>query len=170
MFNKNSLHALNKNEPDAIVYSSVNGNAMRLTREDFSSDDEFQRWKTWLDADFHREEKDDHVYANHTSPLEEPHCSDAAAPSAEDVIVAQEEQRERKNLHAVLTAALDSHLTEPQRRRLWQHFVDGKSLREIASRENANHGNIRKSVLSAQKNLKKFLKKGDTKPLFRGDK
>ncbi len=170
MFDKNSLHALNKNEPDAIVYSSVNGNAMRLTREDFSSDDEFQRWKTWLDADFHREEKDDHVYANHTRPLEEPHCSDTVAPSAEDVIVAQEEQRERKNLHTALTAALDSHLTEPQRRRLWQHCIKGLTVRQIADKEKTSFQNVAKTIVRAKRNLKKFCIRWVIKPHFRGDK
>ncbi|MCD8370492.1 MAG: hypothetical protein LUC94_09280 [Clostridiales bacterium] len=71
--------------------------------------------------------------------------------------MAQEEQRERKNLHAVLTAALDSHLTEPQRRRLWQHFVDGKSLREVARFENVSVQSVSESITSCSQKIYNFF-------------
>lgn len=44
MFNKKSEYAQNKREKDSIIYISVNGR-IRLTRADFSSEEEFLRWK-----------------------------------------------------------------------------------------------------------------------------
>ena len=41
MFNSKSIYALNKKDPNAIVYPSVDGTLCRLTREDFASEAEF---------------------------------------------------------------------------------------------------------------------------------
>ena len=40
MFDKKSDYALNKQDQDSIIYISVNGR-IRLTRADFSSEEEF---------------------------------------------------------------------------------------------------------------------------------
>ena len=36
MFNRKSIYALNKKDPDAIVYMDANEVIVRLTREDFA--------------------------------------------------------------------------------------------------------------------------------------
>ena len=41
MFNKSSIYALNKKDPDAIVYPFATGKPVRVTREDFASEEEF---------------------------------------------------------------------------------------------------------------------------------
>ena len=46
MFNTNSDYAINKLDPDAIVCRSVSGEVVRITREDFASDEEFEIWKS----------------------------------------------------------------------------------------------------------------------------
>ena len=56
MFDKKSEYALNKYDQDSIIYISVSGR-IRLTRADFSSEEEFLKWKTWSDADYHETEK-----------------------------------------------------------------------------------------------------------------
>ena len=66
MFNRKSSYALNKKDPNAIVYMDANEAIIRLTREDFASEEEFLKWKSLSDADYHASEKEDHVYANHT--------------------------------------------------------------------------------------------------------
>lgn len=68
MFNRKSSYALNKKDPNAIVYMDANEAIIRLTREDFASEEEFLKWKSLSDADYHASEKEDHVYANHTLP------------------------------------------------------------------------------------------------------
>ena len=52
MFDKKSEYALNKYDQDSIIYISVSGR-IRLTRADFSSEEEFLKWKAWSDADYH---------------------------------------------------------------------------------------------------------------------
>lgn len=44
MFDKKSEYALNKYDQDSIIYISVSGR-IRLTRADFSSEEEFLKWK-----------------------------------------------------------------------------------------------------------------------------
>ena len=39
MFNRKSIYALNKKDPDAIVYMDTNEVIVRLTREDFASEE-----------------------------------------------------------------------------------------------------------------------------------
>ena len=56
MFNPKSDYALNKLDPDAIVCKSVSGVHIRLTREDFSSEEEFLYWKKLSDSDYHKRE------------------------------------------------------------------------------------------------------------------
>ena len=45
MFNRKSIYALNKKDPDAIVYMDANEVIVRLTREDFASEKEFLNGK-----------------------------------------------------------------------------------------------------------------------------
>ena len=56
MFDKKSSYALNKKDPDAIVYTDADGHRIRLTREDFDTEADFLKWKTWSDEDYHGEE------------------------------------------------------------------------------------------------------------------
>ena len=56
MFDKKSEYALNKHDQDSIIYISVSGH-IRLTRADFSSEEEFLKWKAWSDEDYHEREK-----------------------------------------------------------------------------------------------------------------
>ena len=52
MFDKKNDYFINKREADSIVCKSVTGTYIRLTREDFSSEEEFQKWKEWSDKDY----------------------------------------------------------------------------------------------------------------------
>ena len=52
MFDKKSEYALNKHDQDSIIYISVSGH-IRLTRADFSSEEEFLKWKAWSDEDYY---------------------------------------------------------------------------------------------------------------------
>ena len=70
MFNRKSSYALNKKDPNAIVYMDANEAITRLTREDFASEKEFLKWKALSDEDYHASEKEAHVYANHTLALD----------------------------------------------------------------------------------------------------
>ena len=52
MFDSKSDYALNKKDQDSIVYSGSDGHVTRITRADFSSEEEFLFWKSWSDADY----------------------------------------------------------------------------------------------------------------------
>ena len=67
MFNRKSIYALNKKDPDAIVYMDANEGIIRLTREDFASEEEFLKWKSWSDENYHTEDNQDVVKGKHNS-------------------------------------------------------------------------------------------------------
>ena len=67
MFNRKSIYALNKKDPDAIVYMDANEVIVRLTREDFASEEEFLKWKSWSDENYHTEDNQDVVEGKHNS-------------------------------------------------------------------------------------------------------
>lgn len=54
MFDTKSDYALNKMDPEAIVYIDAWGTLVRLTLEDFDSPEEFQQWKEWSDNNLPR--------------------------------------------------------------------------------------------------------------------
>ena len=92
MFNPKTLYALNKKDLDAIVYTDADGGTTRLTRADFDSPEEFDRWKSWSDQDLHAEDNRDQVYFHHTRSMNE--VADTLAPGPETLM----EQREVKKL------------------------------------------------------------------------
>ena len=67
MFNRKSIYALNKKDPDAIVYMDANEVIVRLTREDFASEEEFLKWKSWSDGNYPTEDNQDVVEGKHNS-------------------------------------------------------------------------------------------------------
>lgn len=69
MYDRKSDYALNKQDRDAIVCGSVTGVHIRLTRSDFASEEEFQKWKAWSDRDYHATEKAGRAYANADTSL-----------------------------------------------------------------------------------------------------
>lgn len=61
---------LNKRKKDTIVYIGVTG-IVYLTREDFSNEDEFLKWKSWSDGDYQIGEQDGRSFYDNTIPLDE---------------------------------------------------------------------------------------------------
>lgn len=70
MFNRKSIYALNKKDPNAIVYTDADGNLIRLTCDDFACAAEFRRWKDWSDSDLRKEENADHKQSDNSISLE----------------------------------------------------------------------------------------------------
>ncbi len=157
MFDRRSLYALNKKDPDAIVYLDADGNLVRLVREDFASDEEFQKWKAWSDADFHYEEKDGHVFSNHVRSLNGLHETKAIAPSPEVMMLEKNDQQERERLRSALMKGLDDCLTPTQRRRLWLYCIEGMTEDEIALAENVRQQSISECIMAAKEKIKKFM-------------
>ena len=165
MYNRNSDHARNKRDADAIVYQDAGGNTIRLTREDFASEEEFLLWKAWSDADYHRTEKNDHLYANHTASIEVLIGQLPTVPSMDGKLGEAYDRQEQKRLHTEVMELLKNGLSEIQFRRLWMHHVEGRTVREIARIESISYQCVSKSILAAEKKIFKILKKqGDKRP------
>ena len=156
--NRKSIYALNKKDPNAIVYTDADGNLIRLTRDDFSNEEEFLRWKKISDMDYHGEEKVDHLYYDGTLPLESLAEEVIAVPSAEEGYITEIDLSERHLLENLLLEGMGTKLTERQRTRLWLYCINGVTAAEIASFEGIAQQNVSKSIASAKKKLKKFLK------------
>jgi len=157
MFDPKSDYALNKMAPHAIVYKDAVGYETQLTLSDFSSPEEFLRWKVWSDEDYHNTEKATHAFYNHTRSLHGLSEKAIAVPSPEDAMMEEQEQQERRELRRMLMKGLDSCLTPIQRRRLWLYYVDGLTVRQIAKVEKAGFQSVDKAIIAAKKKLKKIL-------------
>lgn len=156
MVNKNSIYALNKKDPDAIVYPSANGKLIRVTREDFPSEDEFLAFKKWSDENFHEEEKLDHREANHILSVDDLSEAALAVPAADVIMERQHERAEKRKIASDMVVKLKDKLTDIQFRRLWMYHVDGKTEEEIAEIEGVAQQQISKSIIAAEKKIKKF--------------
>lgn len=159
MFNRKSIYALNKKDPNAIVYTDADGNLIRLTRNDFASEEEFLRWKKLSDADYHGEEKADHLYYDGTLSLEGLSEEAIATPSAEEGYILEIDAHERQALSRILVEGLSDCLTETQRRRIWKYCVQNKTIRAIAAEESSARNAVWKSIIAAKEKLNEFLSK-----------
>ncbi len=157
MFDPKSDYALNKLDPNAIVYMDVTGTLTRITLEDFASPEEFQRWKAWSDESYHQIENADIILSKHTLSLHGLSEKAIAVQSPEDTLVETQERQEREEMRRLLMDGLNNCLTPAQRRRLWLSCVYGLTVRLISLTENANFQNVAKSIAAAKKKLQKFL-------------
>lgn len=170
MFDRNNDYALNKKDPEAIVYKSATGIHIRLTRMDFANDEEFQKWKDWSDEDYHTQEKAEHTYMDHTTPIEHLPEIILAVQSPDDFLLDKHDKQEREHLLHQLAIGLGQCLTPAQRRRLCLYYVEGLTIREIADKEGVRHQSVSKRILAAKNILKNFLKKWVPNHDFYSDK
>ena len=158
MFNRKSSYALNKKDPNAIVYMDANEAIIRLTREDFASEEEFLKWKSLSDADYHASEKykelQDIIAMLGMDELSE----EAASIPAADVCMEQAHDRVaeiRRSTQKV--TQIRKHLTDTQFRRMWMYFVDGMTIDEIGKVEGVSHQAISLNITAAIRKIKKYF-------------
>lgn len=156
MFNKSSIYALNKKDPDAIVYPSVTGKPVRVTCEDFASEEEFLALKAWSDENFHAEDNRDVVEDKRRISIDEISKTALSVPATEVELEQKHERSERRRRASELVIQLKDKLTEIQFRRLWLYHIDGKTEEEIAAIEGVAQQQISKSLKAAEKKIKKF--------------
>ena len=165
MQDRKSIYSLNKADSDAIVYIDADGKTIRLTRQDFATAEEFEKWKAWSDENFHTEEKSDHVYRNHTLRLSG--LSEAALSDTAEQEKARERQhrRQQEQFSAAFVLEIRTRLTEIQFRRLWLYYIDNRTVYEIAELDGVAHQNVSKAIKAAKKKiLKIFQKQGAKQP------
>lgn len=157
MFNRKSSYALNKKDPNAIVYMDANEAIIRLTREDFASEEEFLKWKSLSDADYHASEKEDHVYANHTLALDELSEEAASIPAA-DICMEQAHDRVaeiRRSTQKV--TQIRKHLTDTQFRRMWMPKYKATAYIRLSYTD--DHSSESDSVSNQRKLIENFVER-----------
>ena len=112
MYNKKSDYAINKRNPDAIVYTDADKNEIKLTRDDFESEEEFLRWKAWSDAEYKQAEKNGRGYYDHTVALIDD--ADTYGETLEDELFALADKLEHDEKCAAMVAQIREVLTETQ--------------------------------------------------------
>ena len=159
MHNRKSLYSRNKRNSRAILCPDVFEQDHPLTPEQFSSEEEFQFWKTWSDEDYHDWELTDHIYSDHTAPLTE---FSATEQSPEETILARLDRRESVAFAQSSLQKIRGIVTEKQYRRI-RMYCEGMTYREIAEAEGVSAKNIFKSVMAGKKKILKILEKGGNK-------
>ena len=159
MKRKKSDYALNKEAPDAIVYQDAYDNIKPLTSEQFTSEEEFLRWKKWSDENYHEQEKRDNIADKHTVPLSDVSEAKATASSHEAQIAEDEAEAERLDELIRLLHEIQHLISDKQFRRLWMWRVDGKTEEEIAQIEGIRQQNVSKSIQAALKTICEHFKK-----------
>lgn len=157
MFNKSSIYLLNKRDPDAVVYPSATGEIVRITREDFPSEEEFLAFKKWSDENFHKEDNRDVVEDKHRISIDDISEAALAIPSDDVILERRQLRAEKRRQASEMVVKLKDKLTEIQFRRLWMYEVDGMTEQEIADVEGVDQQRISKSIIAAKKKIKKIF-------------
>ena len=153
MYNKKSDYALNKKNKEAIVSRNAAGEYIKLTKEEFASEEEFAHWKEWSDNDYRQEYNAEQSYKRLKNKLQKQTDDNAFSPSVEQILLSDLAAGERK----LLINKIKSILTEKQFRRLWLYYVEGKTEQQIANIEGIAQQNVSKSIRLSEKKLKQFF-------------
>lgn len=150
MHNKYSDYVANKTDTEAIVCRSVTGEDVRLTRADFDSDEEFQKWKDWSDADYKQSERRDRAYNDRRLSL-------AAAyflSDRENECLSGEPNAAEQKTRDDLISHIRSLLTDTQFSRLWRRFACGRELADIAAEDGVSVAAVSNSIKRAAKRIR----------------
>ena len=154
MFDTHSDYALNKLDGEAIVCPCASGEHIRLTREDFSSEEEFARWKAWSDEDYHEIElsgrKDDDCLSFETQ-------RDTPTQSTEETILASHMAAVRAEQRQQTLERVKDRLTHKQYHRLYLHYIEQLSVEEIADIDGVSAQAIYLSLVAARQIIVNIL-------------
>ena len=156
MFKKDSLYSINKKNPDAVVYKFANGEESRITRADFATEDEFLAFKAWSDEDLHIEDKREVLAGIRQVSIDDISEAAISTPAVDVVMERQHQRAEQRRKASEMVVQLKNKLTETQFRRLWMYHVDGMTIDEIGEIEGISHQNVSKSIIAAERKIKKF--------------
>jgi len=167
MYETRNLYVLNKKDKDAIVYTDAFGNTTRVTKDDFGSEKEFLKFKTWSDEDLHSEEKVRHLEADHTLSLEGMRENAIRVCSVEEGYVKAITRCEHQREARLTLKQINSILTEKQRRRIYKCCKQGMTTREIADEEHVSQRSVQDCIELAKKKIGKFFgQKTSQNPVF----
>ena len=156
MFKKDSLYSINKKNPDAVVYKFANGEQSLVTRADFATEEEFLAFKAWSDEDFHTEDKRDVLAGIRQISIDVISEAAISVPAIDVVMERQHQRTVQRRKASDMVVQLKDKLTDTQFRRLWMYHVDGMTIDEIGEIEGISHQNVSKSIIAAERKIKKF--------------
>ena len=146
-----SDYAANKTDAEAIVCRSATGEDVRLTRADFESDEEFQRWKGWSAADYKQSERRDRAYSDRRLSLTAAYfLSDRELNECLSGELKAAEQQTRDDL----ISHIRSLITDTQFSRLWRRFACGRELADIAAEDGVSVAAVSNSIKRAAKRIR----------------
>ena len=149
--NTYSDYAANKTDAEAIVCRSATGEDVRLTRADFESDEEFQRWKGWSAADYKQSERRDRAYNDRRLSLAAAYfLSDREFYECLSGELKAAEQQTRDDL----VSHIRSLITDTQFSRLWRRFACGRELADIAAEDGVSVAAVSNSIKRAAKRIR----------------
>lgn len=149
--NTYSDYVANKTDAEAIVCRSVTGEDVRLMRADFESDEEFQRWKGWSDADYKQSERRDRAYSDRRLSLTAAYfLSDRELNECLSGELRAAEQQTRDDL----ISHIRSLITDTQFSRLWRRFACGRELADIAAEDGVSVAAVSNSIKRAAKRIR----------------
>ena len=153
MLDKQSCYAVNKANPDAIVYPSADGHDVHITRENLTNE-EFLFWKNWSDTDYHETELHDRrIFDDYVVALNE--YLNVSGESLEDMLIAVFEKAAYDRKCSEQVAQLRHVLTEKQFRRIWKVYAERIPVTEIAVEEGAGEHSIYAVLNAAKKKISK---------------
>ena len=155
--NRKSSYALNKKDPDAIVYMDANEVIIRLPREDFASEEEFLNWKSWSDENYRPEDNQDVVEGKHNTSIDDLSEAALSIPAIDVVMEREHEKSERRRVASAMVSQIRDKLTETQFRRLWMYYIDGMTVDEIGEKEGVSHQAASLSITTAIRKIKKYF-------------
>lgn len=152
------IYTMNHRDPEAIVYLDSDGHVIRLTRDDFSSEEEFRRWKDWSDQQYQQEVRQEKGYWDRKVTIGEFDQRQDAPTNSEALLLEREERMMQKKAALVVTRNIRKLLTKNQYRRLWLYGVLHMTEEEIGQQENVSHQAVSKSLRSAMRRIRKYIK------------
>jgi len=155
MFNNHTDYARNKFEHDAIVYCNTFGEIIRLTSDDFESEEEFQKWKSWSDTNYYTDDRGDVVNNKHCVSIDGLLDTTCPNPSVDAKMICQDECADEYRDYLTKIAQIRGCMSETQFRRLWLHEAECYRLVEIAEMEGVSATAVFYSLEAAQKKIKK---------------
>lgn len=153
MYNKKSDYALNKKNKEAIVSRNAAGEYIKLTKEEFASEEEFAHWKEWSDDNYRQEYNAEQSYKRLKNKLQKQAEEAFYSQSVEQFLLNNLADEERK----ALVNKIKSVLTETQFRRLWLYYVERKTEQQIADIEKVGQRRVSISINVAKKKIKKIF-------------
>lgn len=146
-----SDYTVNKSDPNAIVCRSATGEDVRLTIADFTSEEEFQKWKDWSDTDYRDSERRDRAYNDRRWSLDAVYILGVCEYNE---WLAAELKASEESSRCDFISSIRSLLTATQYSRLWRRFACGYKLADIATEDGVSIAAVSNSIKRAAKRIR----------------